>query len=209
MGFRFYSGLLVAMMLIMPIGGNTRGISAAQKNAKPDATAKKEASNSGAVLGHTMKDIDGKDVDLSQYQGKVVLMVNVASKCGYTKHYTGLQQLHEKYADKGLVVMGFPCNQFGGQEPGEEEDIKAFCSSKYNVQFPLFSKIEVNGPGAAPLYKHLTSEDAGVKDQGPVKWNFEKFLIGRDGHVLARFRSKVAPESPEMVQAIEAALAQK
>jgi glutathione peroxidase len=139
----------------------------------------------------------------------VLLIVNVASECGYTPQYKGLEQLHEKYGEKGLVVMGFPCNQFGGQEPGSESDIKQFCESKYNVKFPMFSKIDVNGPKAAPLYQYLPSKDVPVKDQGPVKWNFEKFLVGRDGRVLARFRSGDKPTDAKMTQAIEAALGHK
>jgi len=154
------------------------------------------------ALKYTMDNIDGEQVNLAdKYGGQVVLAVNVASKCGYTKQYKGLQALHEKYADKGLAVLGFPCNQFGGQEPGSDEDIKQFCESKFDVTFDMFSKIEVNGDSAAPLYQHLKKAD----DGSDIKWNFEKFLIGRDGQVIKRYRSKVKPE--QIAADIEKALA--
>ena len=158
------------------------------------------------VLTGTVTSIDGKPVDLAGYQGKVVLVVNVASRCGYTKQYAKLQELHARYEGRGLVVLGFPCNQFGGQEPGTAEEIKTFCTSKYQVTFPMFGKVDVNGEKAAPLFAALTAADAPVADKGPVKWNFEKFLIGRDGRPVGRFRSKVAPDDPALVSAIEAAL---
>src|SRR5712671_3646421 len=154
-----------------------------------------------------VKDIDHKETTIGAYQGKVLLIVNVASKCGFTPQYTGLEALYEKYKDKGLVVLGFPCNQFGAQEPGTNEEIKQFCSSKYNVTFPLFDKIEVNGPNRHPLYVALAGKDSPFP--GDIKWNFTKFLIGRDGKILKRFDSKVKPDSPEMIAAIEAALAAK
>ncbi len=131
-------------------------------------------------------------------------MVNTASKCWFTPQYAGLEQLHEKYADKGLAILGFPCNDFGHQEPGSDTDISEFCMSHYGVKFDMFSKIDVKGENQAPLYKLLTTE---APDKGDVKWNFEKFLISRDGKLVARFRSPVKPESPEMVSAIEAELA--
>jgi len=155
----------------------------------------------------TVKDIKGKDVSLDAYRGKVVLIVNVASKCGFTKQYAGLEALYAKYKDQGLVVLGFPCNQFGGQEPGTEAEIAQFCSLKFDVKFPLFSKIEVNGPGRAPLYTFLTGDESPFP--GKVTWNFNKFLVGRDGQVIARYDSKVTPESDELVKAVEAALAAK
>src|SRR5690349_2232080 len=154
-----------------------------------------------------LKDIDGKSTTLKPYQGKVLLVVNVASHCGYTPQYTALQALHLKYKDQGLAVLGFPCNQFGGQEPGTDEEIKQFCSSKYDVSFPLYDKIEVKGPHQHPLYAALTGKDSPYP--GEVKWNFEKVLIGRDGKILKRWPSKVSPDSEEVVQAIEAALAAK
>jgi glutathione peroxidase len=154
-----------------------------------------------------VKDIDHKDTTIGAYQGKVLLIVNVASKCGFTPQYAGLEAVYEKYKDKGLVVLGFPCNQFGAQEPGTNEEIKKFCSTKYNVTFPLFDKIEVNGPNRAPLYVALAGKDSPFP--GNIKWNFTKFLIGRDGKIISRFDSKVKPDSPEMIAAIDAALAAK
>jgi glutathione peroxidase len=154
-----------------------------------------------------LKDIDGKTNSLKAYQGKVLLVVNVASKCGYTPQYAALEALQQKYKDKGLTVLGFPCNQFGGQEPGTNEQIKQFCSSKYQVTFPLFDKIEVNGPGRHPLYTALAGKDSPFP--GNIRWNFSKFLIGRNGKLLKRFESGVKPDSEEMVAAVEAALAGK
>ena len=151
-----------------------------------------------------VKDIDGKSTSLQAYKGQVRLVVNVASKCGYTPQYKGLEALQQKYAAKGFTVLGFPCNDFGAQEPGSNADIKTFCSSQYQVTFPLFDKIHVVGSEQHPLYTALTGSDS--KYPGPVKWNFNKFLIGRDGKLLQRFDSKVTPESPELTQAIEAAL---
>ncbi len=154
-----------------------------------------------------LKDIDGKETSLKPYKGKVVLVVNVASKCGYTPQYTGLEALYRKYKDKGLVVAGFPCNQFGGQEPGTNEEIKQFCSSKYDVSFPLFDKIDVNGANRHPLYTMLAGKESPYP--GDIRWNFSKFLVGRDGKIIKRFESKVKPDSPEMIEAIEAALGAK
>ena len=154
-----------------------------------------------------VKDIDGKAMSLKAYDGKVLLIVNVASKCGYTPQYKGLEAIYEKYKDKGLVVLGFPCNQFGAQEPGTNEEIKQFCSAKYNVTFPMFDKLEVNGPNRHPLYVALAGKDSPYP--GDIHWNFSKFLISRDGKILKRFESKVTPESPEVTQAIESALAEK
>ena len=154
-----------------------------------------------------LKDIDGKDTSLKPYQGKVMLIVNVASKCGFTPQYTALEALHQKYKDRGLVVLGFPCNQFGGQEPGTDAEIKQFCSSKYNVTFPMFDKIEVNGANRHPLYVMLAGKESPFA--GDIGWNFTKFLIGRDGKILNRFGSKVKPDSEEVTKAIEAALAAK
>jgi glutathione peroxidase len=154
-----------------------------------------------------LKDIDGKDASLKAYAGKAVLAVNVASKCGYTRQYSGLEALWRKYKDKGLVVVGFPCNDFGSQEPGTTEEIKAFCSTKFDVTFPLYEKLHVKGPEQHPLYAELTGPQSPAP--GPVKWNFGKFLIGRDGKILARFDSKVEPDSEELAKAIEDALAAK
>lgn len=151
-----------------------------------------------------VKSLDGKDVDLSEYKGKVLLIVNVASKCGATPQYEQLQTLHEKYSEKGLVVMGFPCNQFGGQEPGTAKEIQEFCTSKYDVEFPLFSKIDVNGDKQAPLYGFLKKN---ADDQADVGWNFEKFVIGKDGKVVSRFKTRTRPDAAEVVSVIETELA--
>ena len=154
-----------------------------------------------------LKDIDGIDTTLAAYKGKAVLIVNVASKCGFTKQYAGLETTFVKFKDKGFVVLGFPCNQFGGQEPGTNDEIKQFCSSKFGVTFPLFDKIEVNGANRHPLFVALAGKDSPFP--GDIKWNFNKFLIGKDGKIVNRFDSKIAPESEELTQAIEAVLAAK
>jgi glutathione peroxidase len=161
------------------------------------------------VLTFKMDSLDGKPVDLSKYQGKVIMMVNVASKCGFTPQYKDLEALHEKYADKGLVILGFPANDFHHQEPGTNAEIGEFCTKNYGVKFDMFSKIVVTGKDKAPLYDFLTSDKTDPKFPGEVKWNFEKFLISRDGQIVERFRSKVKPSSDEVTQAIEAELAKK
>lgn len=160
------------------------------------------------IYGLTMKSLAGANVDLSKYEGKVLLIVNTASECGATPQYAPLQELHEKYAEQGLAVVGFPCNQFGKQEPGTSAEISAFCTENYGVEFDMFSKIDVNGDDAAELYKFLTSDTTGLEDTGPIKWNFEKFLVSKDGRVLARYRTRTNPDAPEVVQDIEAALAE-
>ena len=154
-----------------------------------------------------VKDMDGKDVSLSDYKGKAVLIVNVASKCGYTKQYTGLESIYRKYKDQGFVILGFPCNQFGGQEPGSNEEIKSFCTANYDVTFPLFDKLDVKGPTQHPLYAALSGKDSAFP--GDVKWNFGKFLVGRDGKLIKRWDSKATPDGEEITKAIEAALAAK
>jgi glutathione peroxidase len=150
------------------------------------------------------KTMDGKDSSLKDYAGKVVLIVNVASRCGNTPQYAALEKLYTQYGSQGLVILGFPCNDFGGQEPGTNEEIKTFCTAKYQVSFPIFDKIHVKGAEQAPLYAALTGPTA--KFPGDVKWNFGKFLIGRNGDVLARFEPGVKPDNPAVVSAIEAAL---
>lgn len=159
-----------------------------------------------SVYDFSLKDIDRKEVSLSQYRGKVVLIVNVASKCGFTPQYTGLQNLYSKYKDQGFVILGFPANNFMAQEPGTEEEIKTFCSTKYNVTFPMFSKISVKGDDIHPLYKFLTSKETDPEFGGDIKWNFSKFLVDKSGKIIARFEPAVKPESEPMVQAIEKAL---
>jgi glutathione peroxidase len=144
--------------------------------------------------------IEGKPTSLSEYKGKVLLLVNVASQCGYTPQYAGLEKIYEKYKDRGLVVLGFPANNFGEQEPGSNAEIKSFCTRNYHVTFPMFAKISVQGDNKAPLYQYLTAQ------QGEIGWNFTKFLVDRSGKVLQKYDSSVEPESPELLKAIEAAL---
>jgi glutathione peroxidase len=160
-----------------------------------------------SVLDIPLKDIDGKDTSLKAYEGKVLLVVNVASRCGLTKQYKELQALHEKFKDQGFSVVGFPCNDFGAQEPGTNEEIKTFCSTKYKVSFPLFDKLHVKGAEQHPLYSALTGKDGAFP--GDVKWNFGKFLIGKDGKPLQRFEPKTTPDDASVVSAIEKAIAAK
>ena len=148
-----------------------------------------------------VKDINGKPVNLSDYKGKILLIVNVASYCGYTKQYAGLEEIYKKYKDKGFEILAFPCNQFGEQEPGTNEEIKNFCSSKFDVTFKLFDKIDVNGKDKSPLYSILTDNE--VTGKADIKWNFEKFLIDKNGNVVARYTSKVEPNSEELISVIE------
>lgn len=147
-----------------------------------------------SVYDFSAKRLDGKEQSLADYKGKVLLIVNVASKCGFTPQYEGLQALYEKYKDKGLVILGFPCNQFGAQEPGDEKEIASFCSLTYGVDFPMFSKIDVNGENTAPVYQFLKSEKKGLAGSQSIKWNFTKFLIDRDGAVIARFGPQDTPD---------------
>ena len=154
-----------------------------------------------------LKDIDGNATSLKPYKGQVVLIVNVASHCGFTPQYAALEALYQKYKNQGLVICGFPCNQFGGQEPGTDTEIKQFCTAKYDVTFPMFDKLEVNGDNRHPLYVLLAGKDSPFP--GDIRWNFTKFVIGRDGKILNRFDSKVKPDSDEVTTAIETALAAK
>ena len=157
------------------------------------------------VYSFTLNSIDGKPAPLADYKGKVVLMVNVASQCGYTPQYTALEAIYEKYKDQGFVILGFPANNFGAQEPGTNEEIKTFCTRKYNVTFPMYSKISVKGADQAPLYAYLTKE-TGAGMTGDIKWNFTKFLVDRNGKVIQRFEPAVEPNSKEIEAAVEAAL---
>ncbi|NJM41984.1 MAG: glutathione peroxidase [Anaerolineae bacterium] len=154
------------------------------------------------VLDEVVKDAKNNDQPLSAYKGNVMLIVNVASKCGHTPQYAGLQALYEKYQGQGFTVLGFPCNQFGEQEPGSMEEILTFCSTQYDVSFPIFSKVDVNGDERSPLYAKLTQ----TPPEGDIGWNFEKFLVGRNGNVVARFSSRTKPDNAELVAAVEAAL---
>lgn len=162
-----------------------------------------------SVHDFKMRDIDGKDVKLKKYKGKVLLIVNTASKCGYTPQYEGLQATYSKYNGKGFEVLGFPANNFGGQEPGTEAEIKEFCTAKYKVTFPMFAKISVKGEDQDPLFKFLTSKETNPEFGGDITWNFNKFLIDRNGKVVARFSSKDKPEGEAVTAAIEKYLAAK
>jgi glutathione peroxidase len=163
-------------------------------------------------MGKTIYDFDAKTIDgkskaLSEYKGRALLIVNVASECGLTPQYDGLEALHEAYASKGLSVLGFPANEFGAQEPGTEAEIKAFCTTKYGVKFDMFAKVKVKGPGIDPLFQYLTSTETNPQFGGEIKWNFNKFLVGKDGELLGRFEPKVEPTSADVKAAIEKALA--
>ncbi len=164
------------------------------------------AASAATIHDFTMNSIDGQPVPLAQYKGKVALIVNVASRCGFTPQYAELEALYKRYKDRGLVVLGFPANNFLWQEPGSDAEIKSFCSTKYQVTFPMFSKISVKGKDTAPLYRFLTSKKANPASGGDISWNFTKFLVDRNGNVIARFAPSVAPESKELLQAIDAAL---
>jgi glutathione peroxidase len=159
-----------------------------------------------SIYDFTLRSIDGEHVSLKSYHGKVVLLVNVASKCGFTPQYAGLEAVYEKYKDRGLVIVGVPANNFAQQEPGTNEEIKKFCSNKYNVSFPMMAKVSVLGDDETPLYRFLTDTSSNPKIGGDIKWNFTKFLFDRDGHPVARFEPAVKPDSPEVTAAIEATL---
>lgn len=162
--------------------------------------------SAGTIYDFTMNNIDGKPTPLKKFKGKVLLVVNVASKCGNTPQYAALEALYKKYHKEGLVVLGFPANNFGGQEPGTNEEIKTFCTSTYDVSFPMFSKISVKGEDIAPLYKWLLTESNSTTD---IDWNFAKFVVSRDGTTVKRYAAKTKPDSPDVVEAIEAALKEK
>jgi glutathione peroxidase len=187
------TGIAVLSSVLVPI----TIVSAADDSKKPMS-----------VLDFHLKDIDGKDVDLAQYKGSVLLIVNTASQCGYTPQYKDMEAVYEKYKEKGFEVLAFPANQFGSQEPGSNAQIKEFCSSKYKVNFPLFAKIVVKGEGMDPLYEFLTSDKTNPKFSGPIPWNFTKFLVNRKGEVIARFQPKDKPTSKTVTKAIDQALAE-
>ena len=161
--------------------------------------------NAASLYDLSAKTIDGEPVKLDRYRGKVLLIVNVASECGYTPQYQGLQEVFEKYRAKGLVVLGFPCNQFGGQEPGTNAEIKKFCTTNFHVTFPLFDKVDVNGTGRHPVYAFLAGAESPFP--GNIKWNFNKFLVGRDGKMVQRFDSRTEPDAAELTRALETTLA--
>lgn len=214
---------LFAITLVLAVStvsfGQTAKQDSTEKSAKQETegpqTQTKTGPNSEAgktvaakALDFKMKSIDGADVALSDYAGKVVVFVNTASKCGLTPQYEHLQALHDKYADKGLAIIGIPCNQFGGQEPGTEAAIKTFCQKKYGVTFDMLGKVDVNGKEQCDLYRYLVSLDAKPKGKGDVSWNFEKFVLDRNGNVIARFGPRTKPDSDEFVKVIEGALGQ-
>ncbi len=155
------------------------------------------------IYDHPVTALDGSPADLHDYAGSALLVVNVASKCGHTPQYGALQEIYQRYVDCGFAVLGFPCNQFGGQEPGTADEIAQFCSASYQVSFPMFAKVEVNGPGRHPLYAELSSQPDPTGEAGDVQWNFEKFLISPAGRPVARFRSATTPDDPAVIAAIE------
>lgn len=159
-----------------------------------------------SVYDYTLNSIDGQPAPFAAFKGKVLMLVNVASRCGYTPQYSALESVYEKYKDKGLVIVGVPANNFGAQEPGTNEEIKTFCTRKYNVQFPMMSKVSVKGSDTAPLYQYLTDTKLNPKTGGEIKWNFTKFLVDRQGNIVARFEPEVTPDSPQVISAIEGAL---
>jgi glutathione peroxidase len=159
------------------------------------------------IFDFTLPSIDGKPMPLAEFKGKVILLVNVASRCGFTPQYSALETIYEKYKDQGFVILGFPANNFGGQEPGTNAEIKTFCSTKYSVTFPLYSKVSVKGADETPLYSYLTQE-TGASIAGDIKWNFTKFLVDRHGKVVRRFEPAVTPDSPKVTSAIESLLKQ-
>jgi len=174
--------------------------------AVPALAEDKGDSKVSGPLSFTLKDIKGNPVELSKYKGKVVLLVNVASQCGLTPQYEGMQALYEKYEKDGFVIIGIPANEFGKQEPGTNEEIEKFCTSKYKVTFPMMSKIVVKGDGIDPLYKYLTAKETKPQPAGDISWNFEKFLVGKDGQVAARFSPRTKPDDAKLVSAIETEL---
>lgn len=172
----------------------------------PREGTKMSAPAAKSVYEFSMKDINGKDVKIADYKGKVLLLVNTASQCGYTPQYKGLQMIYQKYQAQGFTVLGFPANNYGGQEPGSNDEIKEFCTMRYKVTFPMFAKISVKGDDQHPLYQYLTSKESNPQFGGDVTWNFNKFLVSKSGQIIGRFGSKVEPESPELTGAIEQAL---
>jgi glutathione peroxidase len=185
--------IIIGLVLVAPPGAST----CAQEKGQP------------SVYAFTMKDIDGNDVSLSRYKGKVILIINVASFCGYTKQYAGLESLYRRYGEKGLSILAFPANNFGSQEPGTDAEIKDFCATKFDVTFDLFSKISVKGSDQHPLYAYLTSPETNPRFSGDVRWNFTKYLVDRTGNIVAKFDSRVEPLAEELTGAIENALSRK
>ncbi|MBX7045869.1 MAG: glutathione peroxidase [Ignavibacteria bacterium] len=194
--------LLPVLILLCSCKAQTNNT--AENKTKINSTTQTKMENKN-IYDITVKDMDGKDVKLSDYKGKVLLIVNVASQCGYTPQYEGLEKLYQQYKAKGFEILGFPCNDFGGQEPGTNEEIKQFCESKYNVTFKLFDKVKVLGDDRSVLYSRLINN---APETGDVGWNFEKFLIDKNGNIAGRFKSKVKPESEELISAINTEIAE-
>jgi glutathione peroxidase len=194
---RYVATLMIGVAVALFINGRCNLVRA---DSSPAAT------QPASVLDFTLKDIDGHDAPLSQYKGKVLLIVNVASLCGNTPQYAGLEKLYQQDEDRGLVVLGFPANNFRKQEPGSDGQIKEFCSTKYHVTFPMFSKISVKGSDIAPLYSFLTRQETQPQPSGDITWNFEKFVVGRDGKVVARYKPKTQPDDAELVKTIDSEL---
>jgi glutathione peroxidase len=194
-------GRIRQIWIILPVIGLLASVSAGEDQ-------KKEMRKTG-IYDFTVADINGNDVNLADYKGKVLLIVNTASKCGFTPQYEGLQKLYTEYKDRGFEILAFPSNDFMGQEPGTNEQIKKFCQLNYHVSFPLFSKISVKGKDIHPLYKYLTEKTTNPRFAGIITWNFNKFLIDRKGNIVNRFDSKIKPQSPELVKAVEKALQEK
>ena len=199
----------VKISLVAVVAAVTAGIALAYWYGMMFNPTPSEPVNAASVYDFTLKDIDGNDVKLDKYKGSVVMIVNTASRCGYTPQYDGLQKIYEVYKDKGFVVLGFPANNFMGQEPGTEKEIKEFCTLKYKVAFPMFSKISVTGSDQHPLYGYLTNKKTNPEFGGDISWNFNKFLIGRDGKIVGRFGSKDKPEDLTVTAAIEKSLDEK
>jgi glutathione peroxidase len=196
----------VKISLVAVVAAVTAGIALAYWYGMIFNPTPSEPVNAASVYDFTMKDIDGNEVRLDRYKGSVMMIVNTASRCGYTPQYEGLQKIYEKYKDRGFVVLGFPANNFMGQEPGTEKEIKEFCALKYKVSFPMFSKISVTGSDQHSLYGFLTNKKTNPEFGGDISWNFNKFLIGRDGKILGRFGSKEKPEDPSVTELIEKSL---
>jgi glutathione peroxidase len=202
--------LVVALVAVVAVLLVVRSVVGKDVVKEPSvAPADPAASQPAGPLTGVMKDIDGNDFDLASLKGKPVLIVNVASRCGFTKQYAGLEALYEKYKGQGLVIVGVPANNFGGQEPGTDAEIKEFCSSKFSVTFPILSKVSVKGDDKAPLYKTLTEKGTAGEFAGEITWNFNKFLIDRNGQIMARFASNTTPQDKALVGAVEKALAAK
>ncbi len=182
---------------------NNKGQMPEKKVAAPTMKSPPPEKKMASIYDFTMKDIDGKDVKLSDYRGKTLLIVNVASRCGYTPQYEGLERVYEKYKGKGLVILGFPANNFGSQEPGSNQEIKTFCSTTYGVSFPMFAKISVKGADKHPFYAYLTDKETDPQFAGEIGWNFAKFVVNKEGQIVARFASSDEPESEKVKNAIE------